>query len=551
MSTAESQHQLGNTLRRQGRAAEALGYLESAARLEGSNPTILLNLGVTHLDLNQAGRAAEVFARAIRLVPTMPEAHNILGCALLGEGRISDARAHWEEALRLRPDYPAAHDNLGRACRTQGRMAEALEHFRAALDGSPTAATHSNYLLAGNYADDVPPGELVDRHRCWDALYSRPLLSGRRPPIRHRENRRLRIGYVSPDFRQHAVAFFFGPVLAAHDRDRCEVFCYDNGVADDGVTDQMRGQAEHWRKIAPLDDATVAEIIRRDEIDVLVDLAGHTARNRLLVFARQPAPVQVTWLGYPNTTGMAAMDYRITDEICLPPGDDTRHGPETLLRLPGVFCCYQPPPDCPPETVPMDGAERPLTFCSFNNLAKVSSATIAAWAEILQAHPGARLLLKSPGADDPGTQAVVRGRFDGQGVAPKRIHFNGEALPMRRHLELYQQCDIALDPFPYNGTTTTCEALLMGVPVITLAGTTHGSRVGASLLTCVGLPELIAANPSAYVQAVAALAADPARRAELRGSLRLRLRHSLLGQARPFTRNLEAALRGMGQVPAV
>ncbi len=541
MTTAETQHQLGNRLRRQGRTAEALPHLETAARLEATNPTILLNLGVTHLELNHAGRATEIFSRAVHLAPTMPEARNILGCALLGEGRIADARVQLEEALRLRPQYPAAHDNLGRACRAQGRIAEALAHFQSALASNPSPGTHANYLLAGNYSDELAPPDLVDRHRRWDELHARRFRPARRPRLPPLTGRRVRIGYVSPDFRQHSVAFFFAPVLAAHDRDRFEVFCYDNGLGADTVTGRLRVLAEHWRDIAGLGDDAVAAQVRSDGIDILVDLAGHTARNRLLVFARQPAPIQLTWLGYPNTTGMTAMDYRITDATCLPTGEDCRHGPETLLRLPDVFCCYQPPPDCPPVG-PAPTAGRPFTYCSFNNLAKLSPSTIALWAQILGQHPGSRLLLKSPGAGDPATQAGMRARFASDGIAPDRIHFNGEPLPMRRHLELYQECDLAFDPFPYNGTTTTCEALLMGVPVITLAGRTHASRVGTSLLSCLGLPELVATTPAEYGRIAAELAADPTRLAALRASLRSRLLDSPLGQPTRFTRNLESAL---------
>ncbi|MEI6861887.1 MAG: hypothetical protein WCL04_06495, partial [Verrucomicrobiota bacterium] len=230
------------------------------------------------------------------------------------------------------------------------------------------------------------------------------------------------------------------------------------------------------------------------------------------------------------------------DATCLPPGDDTRHGPERLLRLPDVFCCYQPPPDCPPAEKPPSASQLPLTFCSFNNLAKLSPATIGVWAEILIAQPAARLLLKSPGADDPTTQEFFRTQFASHGVAPDRLHFNGEALPMRKHLSLYHGCDVALDPFPYNGTTTTCEALLMGVPVVTLTGEAHVSRLGASLLRCVGLAGCVATTPAEYVRIALQLAADASHRAELRSSLRTRLVNSPLGRAGDFTRNYEAAV---------
>ncbi len=545
MTDAETQHQLGTNLRRQGQACEALGPLEAAVQLAPTNPLFRLDLGATLLGLGRAA-AAETIAPAVALVPTLPEARNLLGCALLAAGRTTEAQAEFAEALRLRPGYAAAHDNLGRACRAQGRMAEALRHFQLALgrSPSPSPATHSNFLLATNYADSLPAAEIVARHREWDARHARSLRPGFPPAIAPFAGRRLRIGYVSPDFCQHAVAFFFAPVLAAHDRTRFEIFCYHSGSVRDAVTAQLRAAAEHWRDIAALDDDTAAGLIRRDGIDVLVDLAGHTAGNRLLVFARRPAPAQATWLGYPNTTGLAAMDWRLTDATCLPPGDDARHGPEKLLRLPDVFCCYQPPPDCPPAETP--ATDRPPTFGSFNNLAKLSPSTIRLWAQLLAAQPAARLLLKSPGANDPETQNFFRAQFASHGVAPERIRFNGEALPMRQHLALYLGCDVALDPLPYNGTTTTCEALLMGVPVVTLAGETHVSRVGASLLRCVGLPEFVATTPAEYVSLATRLAASIPRRAELRA----RLLTSPLGDTVRFTRNYETAMLEAWQASA-
>lgn len=543
MTPAETHHQQGLALRRLGRVGEALAELETAAGLAPGQPMILLNLGATLLDLDRAAPAADVLTRAVALVPQVPEARNILGCALLGAGRAHEARHQLEEALRLRRSYPAAHDNLGRVCRAQGRMAEALEHFQAALAGAPTPATHSNALLAGNYLDEPGPAALVARHREWDRRHAQSLRPARRRTALPRAGRRLRIGYVSADFCQHAVAFFIAPVLAAHDRSQFEVFCYYNRAGQDDVTAALRSTVEHWRDIPALNDEAVAELIRRDEIDILVDLAGHTAGHRLLVFARQPAPVQITWLGYPNTTGMAAMDYRITDGVCLPAGDDSRHGPEKLIRLPDVFCCYQPPPDCPPSEPAAGGADRPFTFGSFNHLAKLSAGTIAVWARILAECPESQLLLKSPGAGEPGTQANFRGEFARHGIGPERIRFNGEALPMRRHLELYHGCDLALDPFPYNGTTTTCEALLMGVPVVTLAGATHAARVGASFLRCVGLPGLVASDQSEYVRLAVSLAAEPVRRAELRSVLRPRLLAGPLGQSGRLVRHLESVLQ--------
>lgn len=547
----EAHHQLGNMLRREGRMREALEHLEIAARFQPGNALTFLNLGVTYLDLEQAAAAVVAIEHAFPAAAKTPEAQNLLGCALLAAGRLSDAREHLEIALQLRPGYAAAHDNLGRVCRAQGRMEQALAHFQTALQSAPSAATHSNALLAANYLPGLPIADITEFHREWGRRYA-PAAAAHSASSPG-EGRRLRVGYVSPDFRQHSVSFFFEPVLTHHNRAQFEIYCYYNHANRDETTERLQGLAEHWREIASLSDEQVAEGIRRDGIDILIDLAGHTAGNRLLVFARKPAPIQISWLGYPNTTGLAAMDYRVTDAACLPAGiDEQAFGSEKLLRLPEVFCCYQPNANSPPVVAEAEGEEvRPFTYCSFNHLAKISAPTIAAWSQILRQHPGSRLLIKSPGARDSDTQSYFREQFAKCEIAADRVDFHGEALPLREHLRLYHGCDIALDPFPYNGTTTTCEALLMGVPVVTLAGEAHVSRVGVSFLQSVRLADLVAKNVAQYCDIAARLAADAARRKELRATLRERLLSSPLGQPEAFTRKFEAALREVSQLAKV
>jgi predicted O-linked N-acetylglucosamine transferase (SPINDLY family) len=543
---AEAHHQLGNALKAQRRYPEAAASLRMAARLAPSDAVVWLNLGVASLELHRLDEAVTAFRRAIRLEPARPEAHNILGHALLAQGRCTAAKRCLEEALRLRPGYPAAHDNLGRVCKAQGRAAEAVAQHRAALAGALRPETHSNLLYALNFPAGIPRAAVADEHRRWAAVHAAPLLGP--PPAaapESRRPRRLRLGYVSPDFVHHAVSYFFEPVLASRDADAFEVFCYSDAPVADEVTRRLRSRADQWRDIAGLGDERVAALIRADRIDLLVDLAGHTARNRLLVFARRPAPVQATWLGYPNTTGLAAIDFRVTDAVSDPPGQTEAWHTEALVRLDGPFSCYAPPAESPTVSPLPALAAGHVTFGCLNNLAKVTPPTVALWAQLLGAVAGSRLLLKSAGLADAETAARLRAEFAGQGIDPARLDLRGAGQSVARHLAVYHEVDVALDPFPYNGTTTTCEALWMGVPVVTLAGDAHVSRVGASLLTHLDMPECIAEDPAAYVERARGLAGDLARLAALRAALRDRLRASPLCDGPGFTRKLEDAFRAM------
>ena len=353
--------------------------------------------------------------------------------------------------------------------------------------------------------------------------------------------RRLRIGYVSPNFSRHSVGYFIEPVIRCHDRAHYEVFCYYSHPLADDTTQRMRGIADGWRDVAGVDDETLERMIREDKIDILFDLAGHTKGNRLGVFARRPAPLQMTWLGYPDTTGLAAIDYRITDITVDPaPAAEARHT-ERLLRIDDCFLCYQPPPDCPP--VAARGTASAVVFSSFNNIAKLNAETIRAWAKILTAVPGSRLALKSSALDFPDTVDRLLDSCERGGIDPSRVELRGWVADRRRHLEHYGGIDIALDPFPYNGTTTTCEALWMGVPVIALAGEVHMSRVGATILRCTGLDDLVADDAADYANIAIALAVDADRRKSLRAGLRTRLLASPLLDHAGFTRKLEAHCR--------
>jgi predicted O-linked N-acetylglucosamine transferase (SPINDLY family) len=361
------------------------------------------------------------------------------------------------------------------------------------------------------------------------------------PPL---PERRLRVGYVSNDFYSHPVAYFLERVLTAHDHSAVEVFCYANNGRTDGLTDRLRAAADHWRSITQIGDAEGAALIRQDGIDVLIDLSGHTGGNRLTLFARRAAPVQVSWLGYFGTTGVPAMDYILADHHVVPPGEE-EFFTEAVRRLPLSYHCFAPPADDVAIGPPPSQASGAITFGSFNNSIKITPAAVALWAEVLRAVPGSHLLLKSRQFADAGVCGTLSDQFAAQGIDPARLQMEGSS-PRTDYLAAYNRIDIALDPLPFGGGTITAECLWMGVPVITLRGDRWTGRISTSFLSTIGLgEELVADSPDTYVSKAAALAADPARLADLRAGLRRRLENSPLCDGPAFTRALEQAYREM------
>lgn len=443
------------------------------------------------------GRAEVALAQcraALERLPGRRELVCAVGFALRHLGRTRELVAHYQDALARDPDFPEAASNLANACADLGRLREAAEQYARALTLAPHYAdSHSSLLMLSNYLPGLSPDEIAARHFEYARRHETPLIPLRRPHGNVPDpERRLRIGYVSSDFRIHAVACFIEPVLRCHDRSRFEVYCYANSLTEDDMTRRLQGLADGWRNIVRLSDDEVADLIRRDAIDILIDLNGHTGGNRLLVFARKPAPVQVTWIGYPNTTGLAAIDYRLTDARVDPPGHGEQRHSEALVRLPGAFSCYEPPGfEAGIGPLPRDGNGY-VTFGSFNNLSKISDEVIALWARILARLPDARLIIKTGALDDSDRAEEVRAAFLAQADVASRLELIGHSAGAEAHFDHYNRIDIALDPFPYNGTTTTCDALWMGVPVVVLEGDSHVSRVGVSQLGHLGLAELVA-----------------------------------------------------------
>jgi protein O-GlcNAc transferase len=543
---ADVQIRLGDALKGQGQLQTAINAYRQARAIQPSFEACHQLATALH-EQGESGEAVAVFRQALAIKPDSGEAYYNLGNALRAVGKLNEALDAYRRASQLTPDNINAYNNLGMLLQAQGDLEAALATYRQALAlDAHFADAHSNLLLSLHYGPDVDPAELFAEHQRWGEQHGAPLAAMIPTHTNARDpKRRLRIGYVSPDFRAHSVSHFIAPVLTHHERRHFEVYCYYNARQIDATTERLRGLADHWRDIAHLSDAEVTALIGQDGIDILVDLAGHTAHNRLPLFARKPAPLQVTYLGYPDTTGLATIDYRLTDALTDPPGASERFHTEALVRLPQGFLTYQPSLESPPvNALPALGDDH-ITFGSFNNATKLNTAVIALWAQILRALPRAHLLLKAAQLGDADTAERFRQRFVSEGIAPERVQTLGAFASEGDHLKVYHRIDIALDPFPYNGTTTTCEALWMGVPVITLAGTTHAGRVGVSLLTQAGLAELITPTPEAYVELAIELANDLPRLQGLRQSLRERLAASALCDAKGFTRALEAAYRGM------
>jgi predicted O-linked N-acetylglucosamine transferase (SPINDLY family) len=532
---------MGLALVRLGRAADALEPLRRVVALAPGLSAGHTNLGLALSEAQQPGAALEAFEAAVRLTPDNTNALANLGLAYMGGHRYRAAAEVFKHATQVQPANGTAWGNLLGAYTALGLTAEAIDAARRGMAADPgSAALHSALLMLLHYADDVTAEDVFREHLAWAAAHGRVPVGG--VTARAAEGRALRVGYVSPDFRKHPVAQFVLPLLAAHHRERVEVTCYSLTTMEDEVTRRVRSLPVRWRSLAAFSDAQAAAEIRAEGIDILVDLAGHTAGNRLAIFAYKPAPVQVTWLGYPDTTGLGTVDFRMTDAVADPAGAEALHT-ETLWRLPGGFLCYEPSADAP-AVGELAARERGfVTFGSFNAPAKLSPACVRLWAALLGAVPGSRLLLKAGAFADAEMRGRVAAAFAAQGVAAERIEFRGYAESAAEHLATYNDVDIALDTFPYNGTTTTCDALWMGAPVLTLCGQTHAARVGASLLAAVGMKGWAAETAADFVRIGCAWAADLEGLAAVRAGLRGRM--AAVTDREAFATRVEEAFAGM------
>lgn len=527
-----------------GRTEEAIRHWQETMRLRPDDANALVSLSAVLCDRGEAEEAARLAERAVLLKPDFAEAQLNLANALGAMGRLGEAIEVYRRFLSMRPDSVVGHNNLGTVLKTLGRFRDAIACYREALRLDPGyLAAHSNILMCMLGRSDCGDDELLAEHKAWRTRLGPVARSAMRDAAPVRGPSRARIGFVSPDFRLHSCAYFLEPLFAYYDRAAFDFIAYSDVPRPDAVTARLRALASAWRDCAAWDDATLARRIAEDEIDILIDLTGHTGRNRLRLFATKAGPIQASWLGYPATTGIEEIDFRLTDAIADPPGAADRQGVERLVRLDGCFLAYRPSEEAPPIVVRSPG--RALTFGSFNNPAKINARTVSLWADILRAVPDSRLLLKGKGLHDPAARARIAELFADAGIGGDRLTVIGWRGAVRDHFASYGEVDIGLDPTPYNGTTTTMEALWMGVPVVSLAGARHSARVGASLLRFAGLPELVAQTPDDYVSIAAALARNPERLAEYRSGLRAQLSRSPLLDGARFARSFEAALRSM------
>lgn len=518
---------------------KAKHYFTKALSYNPNHTASLNNLGLAYMDLGDMKEAVKHFQGALKIDATFIQAANNLGICLRNSGHLKQAFDLYNKAIVIAPQNAELHINYSNVLSNQGQLQKAIAACRKALNLNPKLSTYrSNLLFMLNNDPTITNEEMWLEAQTWDLRHGNQQNTLPSIPSDY-QKRVLKIGYVSPDFRTHSVSFFFLSLLTSHSPQKVETFCYAEVMTPDEITEEIKEKAGTYRSTVGLTDDEIVTLIKKDEIDILVDLAGHTANNRLPVFAARPAPIQISWLGYPNTTGMQAIDYRLTDDIADPPGSGKYYS-EKLIRLPGGFLCYRPPVATPKAiSIPPSLDKQYLTFGSFNNITKLTPQTINVWCEILRLVKGSRLILKSLQLNDEVTKNRLYEMFNNNGIPSDRIDMLGKTPTIGEHLKLYNQVDVCLDPFLYNGTTTTLEALWMGVPVITLSGDRHAARVGNSILSHIGLSELIAENTEEYIAICQNLASDFDRLRFFRKNIRNLLSKSSLCDDIGFAQKIE------------
>jgi protein O-GlcNAc transferase len=487
--------------------------------------------------------AVAAFKMGIEYKPDFPEAYYNLGNCLRDIEELDQAIACFKMASQLKPPFIEALTNLGEALQITGRIDDAAQCFKTVIDTSPSCATaFSNYLLTLNYIPDFGPKQLYERHRRFGAAFERPENTAWTFTNDRSMQRALRIGYVSADFRNHPVSRFLLPIFTNHDKNGFEIFSYSGVRASDDKTRLFNRLSDHWTDVFAMSDPDLVQKIREDKIDILVDLSGHSAGNRLPVFAQKPAPLQLTYLGYPNTSGLSVIDFRITDGICDPSGEPVAHS-ENLVRLSPCFCCYAPPQESPVTSPLPFGQNHAVTFGSTHTLARLNDELLDLWADLLSRIPSSRLLLMRTTLKSSSLDRLYK-RFESHDIDKNRLIIRN-TVPAEGHLAVYRDMDIFLDSFPWSGHTTACEALWMGVPVVTVRGNRHAGRMVASVLDCLDMKECIAKTKEEYLSVAQGISSDIDRLDILRATLRDRMVKSPLCDGTTFTANLEDVFRKM------
>ena len=540
--TAEAHHLLGIIALMKNRLQTARDAFEQASGREPETAKYVYNYGVVLQRLGETDRAIDAYERTLAIDPDYPGARNNLGAALRDTLQFNRSEHHLKKALATGRDSSNVWNNLGSVLRDQGRIEAAIDAYQKALTcDSPNAVAHSNLLLCLHYLPTVDAEAIFNAHLQWAGVHcphDSPIF---KEPLPDSRNRRLRIGYVSADFYAHSVSFFLKSILQNQDRETFTVYCYHAGSKTDQTTAWFKQRPVVWRDIHHLNDLETAQQIRKDGVDILIDCSGHTDGNRLKMFALKPAPLQVTYL---DTTGLSAIDFRLTDAWADPPEAPTPAS-ETLIRMPGGFLCYEPP-NAAPEVDELPAVKNGyLTFGSFNSVPKLNSHVLDIWGRLLQKIPSAKLLLKARQFHDESVAKYYLDRFCKRGVSGERIEITGPTSGIEKHFRWYNRVDVALDPFPYNGTTSTYDALYMGVPVISLKGYTHAGRVGHSILSRMGLSQLVADADDRYI----AVGAFLAQNLDTLSRLRRSLRDTVIAQndGKEFARLMESVLLQLWQ----
>jgi protein O-GlcNAc transferase len=538
---AEAHNQLARALRASGRRREAIEAYRAGIAAAPDYAPNYCHLAEALLDAQQPLEAMAAFRQALRVKPNYPEACFGLGNAQMSQGDLQEATKSYQRAIELRPDYTEAYNNLGNVYKMLGETEQSLRTYQVALAARPqNSSARNNLIMTMLYMERCTPSMILEEMKRYDEQHARPLSSSIKPHLNGcSPDRRLRIGYVSSDLCDHILARNILPLLHHHDHEKFEIFCYANVRKPDRFTDRCRAAADHWRDILGVDDQRAAQMIREDQIDILIDLAGHMGDTRLLLFAQKPAPVQVTFGGYPGGTGLATMDYRFTDPHLDPPGSGMEsHYVEKVARLRRSWWCFnfqEMEVTDPVRPTPVSAAGY-VTFGCLNSFIKISQRDLSTWKTLLSRIPNSRLMLLTP----PGRKESDI--LTALAVPSHRIIFQ-PVRPRPAYLKLFHGIDIFLDTLPYNGHTTAMDALSMGVPVVTRPGATAVGRAGVSILTNLGLPDLIASNDEQYIQIATDLANDLPRLTELRTGMRQRMQNSPLMDDAGFARDIEAAYR--------
>ncbi len=538
---ADAAYNLGNALLGLGRSDEAIASYRRALQLRPGDPDALSNLGNALKQAGEPSAAMAAYEAALQARPNSVGAINNLACLLRLLGRFDDAETLFRRGLAIDPGHAALFNNLGNVLKDAGEIDEAIECYRRSLALDPDdAATHSNLAYSLSFVETDGRAILAECRR-FDARFAAPLRAALPTATSDRRSeRRLRIGYLSPDFREHCQALFMVPLLAHHDHVDFEIVCYSTAERTDSTSQRIESLADQWRDVRFQSDATIAQLIRSDRIDILVDLTMHMSNGRPLVLARKPAPVQVAWLAYPGTTGIGAIDYRFTDPR-LDDASTSGHYSERSIVLADAFWCYDPLTSTP-EVNPLPARKHGrVAFGCLNNPCKLNDATLRLWSEVLAALPTARLVLMAP---EGRRRERLRSKLAAFGVDRERMDFRAYR-PRAEYLGTYHDLDVGLDTHPYNGHTTSLDSLWMGVPVISRVGPTCVGRGGRSQLHHVGLPELAVESDEAFVRTAVSLASDLPRLAQLRSELRGRLMRSPLADGGRFARSIETAYRAI------